>query len=299
MKNHWTDEQDAILRDLYPTTCRSELERRLGHSYNSLKGRASALGIKRLRTEQPLRSWTLEELYIIRRLYPQNASIAELCDALPRHTWSHIQSRAVGLGLRRTTTNNQTELVCQYCDKTILRTPSKTHQENFCSHKCYSLARQTRISHHCDNCGKQFDRIPSAISWKRKFCSTRCYRLAEASQGIESTLATALSRYGVIYTPQFPINGWHIDLAITSTSPKIAIECDGDFWHGHKHSGGLFAAQRKTVDRDQRVNVFFAQRSDWILVRFKESEINSDVPACASRVVSLMSPIPELEQVRP
>ena len=82
---------------------------------------------------------------------------------------------------------------------------------------------------------------------------------------------------------------------------KVAIFCDGDFWHGRgweKRGFTSWAHQferlqnpdlwrakiASNMDRDNRVNLQLRQEG-WSVLRFLESEIKEDAGRCADRVL--------------
>ena len=79
---------------------------------------------------------------------------------------------------------------------------------------------------------------------------------------------------------------------------KIAVFCDGDYWHGHNWAiRGLASLEAElsrysdfwrkkileNVSRDQRVNARLEEMG-WRVIRFWESEIRADVDACVKKV---------------
>ena len=87
---------------------------------------------------------------------------------------------------------------------------------------------------------------------------------------------------------------------IVFTKVKIAVFCDGDFWHGHNWAiRGLTSIeeelaryseywQKKIIDnimRDKRNNAIL-QEEGWTVLRFWESDIKNDVSKCVDMIVS-------------
>lgn len=82
---------------------------------------------------------------------------------------------------------------------------------------------------------------------------------------------------------------------IVFTKAKIAVFCDGDFWHGHNWAlRGLSSLEEElshytefwrnkisgNVERDHR-NSLLLESSGWFVIRIWESKINEDVVKCA------------------
>ena len=82
---------------------------------------------------------------------------------------------------------------------------------------------------------------------------------------------------------------------------RVAVFCDGDFWHGRGWEKRGFTSweqqferfkspgvwRRKiaaNMDRDCKVNLHLKQEG-WSVLRFLESEIQEDVDRCADRIL--------------
>lgn len=73
---------------------------------------------------------------------------------------------------------------------------------------------------------------------------------------------------GYTVIPQYPVHGYQIDLVVVGARGKLAVECDGDRWHGPADYQADMARQRDL------------QRCGWTFFRVRESEFNID-PAAA------------------
>lgn len=80
---------------------------------------------------------------------------------------------------------------------------------------------------------------------------------------------------------------------------KVAIFCDGDFWHGHNWAiRGLKSLDEelngysdfwrtkilKNIERDEKNNCLLMEMG-WTVIRFWESDIRSKLDECVQRVV--------------
>ena len=82
---------------------------------------------------------------------------------------------------------------------------------------------------------------------------------------------------------------------------RVAVFCDGDFWHGRGWEKRGFASweqqferlkspdiwRRKiaaNMNRDRQVNLHLTQEG-WSVLRFLESEVHEDVDRCTARVL--------------
>lgn len=73
---------------------------------------------------------------------------------------------------------------------------------------------------------------------------------------------------------------------------KIAIFCDGDFWHGRyfdkeksKYKEFWINKIKRNIDRDERVNETLRNQG-WIVLRFWKKEINREVDECVNKVIN-------------
>ncbi|MDR1580357.1 MAG: very short patch repair endonuclease [Synergistaceae bacterium] len=89
---------------------------------------------------------------------------------------------------------------------------------------------------------------------------------------------------------------------IVFTKVKIAVFCDGDYWHGHnwalrgmknleeelaRYSEFWANKIRRNIQRDEEVNRQLTTL-DWQVLRIWESEINKDIISCALKVKQLI-----------
>lgn len=85
---------------------------------------------------------------------------------------------------------------------------------------------------------------------------------------------------------------------IVFSRPRLAIFCDGDFWHGYnwtlrgygsleeelsRYSKPWAEKIQRNIQRDQTVNQRLTQLG-WTVLRIRESEIKKDVKGCANQV---------------
>ncbi|MDR0596294.1 MAG: very short patch repair endonuclease [Clostridiales Family XIII bacterium] len=116
-------------------------------------------------------------------------------------------------------------------------------------------------------------------------------RIKGKSTSIEVALAKALWHRGIRYRKNYRKVPGAPDIAIVKH--RIAIFCDGDFWHGRdwprkKHQ---FKSNKDywvnkiegNIERDKR-RVNELQALGWYVLRFWGDEITSDVDACVDEV---------------
>ena len=77
---------------------------------------------------------------------------------------------------------------------------------------------------------------------------------------------------------------------------KIAIFCDGDFWHGYQFEKGKIknnsdfwvAKIERNILRDEEVT-YGLQQNDWKVFRFWEHEINANVQMCVEKIKTFIN----------
>jgi len=85
---------------------------------------------------------------------------------------------------------------------------------------------------------------------------------------------------------------------IVFTRAKIAVFCDGDFWHGHNWViRGLSSLDEelqsyseywrkkiiRNIERDKEVNEYL-ENNGWYVMRFWESDIKKDLALCVEKI---------------
>ena len=86
---------------------------------------------------------------------------------------------------------------------------------------------------------------------------------------------------------------------IVFTQAKIAIFCDGDFWHGHNWAvRGMASLEEElnsysefwrskilsNIERDSK-NTLALTESGWIVIRLWESDIRKDLTSCITTII--------------
>ncbi len=141
-------------------------------------------------------------------------------------------------------------------------------QQTFCSKPCqvkYWIAKgkATRWT------GDERNRKASAKGWenaKPQFKNT----------SIERALGTQLKKAGIVFEQNASINSiCNADIVIHDQ--KLAIFCDGDFWH----------RLPKTMIRDKKINSKL-KRKGWIVLRFWGFEIKSNLDECTRQVMAAL-----------
>lgn len=104
---------------------------------------------------------------------------------------------------------------------------------------------------------------------------------------IELMLGAALCTSGIKFSKNFSLLG-KPDIVILEN--KIAVFCDGDFWHGknykkEKDSYNDFWKEKikANIDRDRKVNKEL-KKEGWKVLRFWETDIYSDPGYCVAKI---------------
>lgn len=109
----------------------------------------------------------------------------------------------------------------------------------------------------------------------------------------EVDVALELLRRGFRVKPQFEVAGYRIDLVVEGLDARLAIECDGDAWHGPDRYEQDIARQRQL------------ERVGWTFVRVRESEFYANrnktiryiVEACRDlEIYAIGEGVPKLEE---
>lgn len=109
---------------------------------------------------------------------------------------------------------------------------------------------------------------------------------------IEITLRKALWHKGVRYRKNYKICSCKPDIVISKH--KIAIFCDGDFWHGKenpdivKNNKAFWTEKiKRNMERDLE-NTIELRDNCWIVLRFWESEIQTNLLDCVNNVLNAL-----------
>ena len=80
-----------------------------------------------------------------------------------------------------------------------------------------------------------------------------------------------LTAAGIEFIPEYPVGRYHIDIFIPSS--KLAIECDGDFWHRGRQAKDA----RKTAK---------LQEAGFTVIRFTGKEIHNAPDECVTKILA-------------
>ena len=106
---------------------------------------------------------------------------------------------------------------------------------------------------------------------------------------IEILLRKALWHEGIRYRKNYKVCSCHPDIVITKY--KIAVFCDGEFWHGKSMERYDVTTNvkywhekiKRNVERDLE-NTIELRDNGWIVLRFWETEIEKHLADCVAEV---------------
>jgi DNA mismatch endonuclease (patch repair protein) len=116
-------------------------------------------------------------------------------------------------------------------------------------------------------------------------------RVKSRDTAIEVALRKALWHEGIRYRKNYKLLPGKPDIAITKY--RIAIFCDGEFWHGRdwaRKQQGIrsnrdywLAKIEKNIDRDTQADMKLYRRG-WLVFHFWGDDIKKDLSACVWEV---------------
>jgi DNA mismatch endonuclease (patch repair protein) len=116
-------------------------------------------------------------------------------------------------------------------------------------------------------------------------------RIRSGDTGIETSFRKALWHDGIRYRKNYKKLPGTPDIAITKH--KIAIFCDGEFWHGKDWAGRKNRIKsnpefwlekiERNIRRDRDTNKKL-EAMGWTVLRFWGKDIKNDLPACVREV---------------
>lgn len=244
-KKHWTSEELDYLKSHYASTPITELCSHLQRTEDSIQRKANYLGLLSNRGHTS-KNWTQVEDDLLRSIYA-TTSKPEMREVFKKSD-SAIYHRANRLGL----------------EKTKYDSPKRPYMHKWVNKICLHCNKEFRIKRH-----EMYHKTSP-----RDYCSRECFYQSRQPSKIEVIMREAFQSEGWKFEEQYPFHYWFLDFAILWTNPKIAIECDGDYWHSSK----------KQKANDSRKEKHIAKQGDWILLRFSETTIHKDLKGCISQI---------------
>ena len=90
----------------------------------------------------------------------------------------------------------------------------------------------------------------------------------------EVDVALELLRRKYRIRPQYEVAGYRIDIVVEGNDARLAVECDGDAWHGPEQYDHDLARERQLM------------RANWTFVRVRESEFYANRRAATEQIVA-------------
>ena len=126
--------------------------------------------------------------------------------------------------------------------------------------------------------------------WKCGYFEGKYRKLPQYYPIITPLLRKALWNQGIRYRKNFKICSCKPDIVLTKY--KIAIFCDGDFWHGKTsekytvktHANYWNEKIKRNIERDLE-NTIELRDNGWTVLRFWENDIKKNLDMCVETVI--------------
>ena len=110
----------------------------------------------------------------------------------------------------------------------------------------------------------------SRQSWYENVCKSIQARIqAKENTDIEQIMQIALEETGLPFERQKRISTYTVDFSIEINDYKLAVECDGLYWHTAP------GRQERDAKRDKDISDL-----GWTIIRFSDKDIHSDISRC-------------------
>lgn len=132
---------------------------------------------------------------------------------------------------------------CQVCKIEILHR-SKKKPKYFCSVKCRHEGMRKYPVLTCEQCGQAM-----RSTWRRpykrdrRFCSFHCYHSFKGETTIETTVRIWLEEQCIPFVQYKQLGRYTVDFYLPEY--HVAIEADGEYWHGKKRKPRRVSAKRQ------------------------------------------------------
>lgn len=121
-------------------------------------------------------------------------------------------------------------LSCLLCKKDLSVPPSKQDLVKFCSTKCKDDYKRDYVQCTCKQCHHDFQIPRSDINRGRgTFCTWDCFIRYKGESSIEEKIRLILEKNRIPFKQEVKFKRFHVDFLLQEK--KLAIECDGEFWH--------------------------------------------------------------------
>ncbi|MEK7526779.1 MAG: DUF559 domain-containing protein [Patescibacteria group bacterium] len=150
---------------------------------------------------------------------------------------------------------------CEFCGKFFSVQPSIQNKRNHCNKKCFDDSMRDYVTCNCRNCHVDFE-IPrwELNRGRGTFCKYKCFIEFQGETYIEGKVRKILEKMKVEFIQEAKFNRFRIDFLVG----KVAIECDGEYWHQSEYA----------KDRDSRKDKLLASLG-YKIVRLAGKKINN------------------------
>ncbi|MFD5561548.1 endonuclease domain-containing protein [Kitasatospora griseola] len=208
------------------------------------------------------------------------------------------------------TAKGKVDRACEYCKAPFLANKSEAERgkAQFCSTDCRYASAVTRVERSCSTCGDSFTVQGSRADEVAvgRFCSVACFhrhlRTDEARARAAVRFAEQLSRKRITgceavlhslmdlavgaeaWKCEHPVFHWVVDAAVPEL--RVAIQADGDYWHGLSAArSGKTAPPHviRNIQRD-RAQDDYLTKAGWTILRLWESELLGDPERCLRKI---------------
>ncbi|MFF3790840.1 endonuclease domain-containing protein [Streptomyces sp. NPDC001981] len=199
---------------------------------------------------------------------------------------------------------------CRVCgaEFTVKQSVADEGRGAYCSNSCRHLGKQNRVRKTCPHCSVQYT-VPASLKDKRRTCSRACWaKIMGADPGRAAILARARHDQLSTRTPTRPerilyalidevaaqlapdlswerqhrlLDRWTVDAAVPSL--HLVLQADGDYWHGLLPKYHQDPRVLRNMANDKYQDRKLAE-AGWYVLRFWESDLIHNLPACADRL---------------
>lgn len=182
------------------------------------------------------------------------------------------------------------DTTCGSCGKSIYVAKSQIKPINYCSKECHDAAQSKKHKYVCKTCGTDFYWSPSRAEQSPKYCSLKCrtdcpewkrnsvinanlsQQRKKGLNKLELAGREILEYIGVPFQEQVLLfDKFCVDVFLPDHN--IAIQWDGDYWHGYNGAKDERQKQRQQLDKSQ--NAYMSKVGVKVL-RFWEHEVKNE-----------------------
>jgi very-short-patch-repair endonuclease len=96
-------------------------------------------------------------------------------------------------------------------------------------------------------------------------------------------ISNKLKEHNITHEMEYAFDFYHIDIAIVEY--KIAIEIDGDYWHGNPKTYKTLNSEQKLRQHRDKSKTTYLSNKGWTVLRFWEDDINHNIESCVNSIL--------------